>query len=194
MSENNKKGDSWLDIAERDLTLAEDIMNYRYLTDDWYISQAAYHIQQAVEKIIKYQMEQRGIEYKKTHLIGQLIEQIEESNQADKIIVPEYFDDNSEMISSWEAQTRYPGGLKTKLNKVNNAIKETKEYIEQVRTLYSREKTEVMVKEESKVDESIASRVKESPTTKTLNEKVDEKTGKLNSTVNCNGKQTVQER
>lgn len=70
---------------------------------------AAYHIQQAIEKIIKYQIYKSGKEINNsqmyTHNIERLIVYGETLNI--NLDVPEYVRKNSIKISDWEAGSRY---------------------------------------------------------------------------------------
>lgn len=70
---------------------------------------AAYHIQQAVEKLIKYQIYQTSQQVNNrqlyTHNIGVLIEYAKKENL--RIVIPQYVERNCEIITKWEAGSRY---------------------------------------------------------------------------------------
>ena len=68
-------------------------------SDEAYLNYIGYHLQQAVELNLKYQLEMSGIEYPKTHDIDQLL-RIGKENGAD-LLVTEYIEDHSEMFSLW---------------------------------------------------------------------------------------------
>ena len=61
---------------------------------------AGYHLQQAIEKLLKYQIELQGDEFPFTHKIPQLL---------DKICtpVPEWIVSNREVLTSYEVLARY---------------------------------------------------------------------------------------
>lgn len=63
----------------------------------------AYHMQQCVEKSIKYIIEQKGMRYRKTHNILELQKQVKDPN-IDKILGP-----YGVVSSSWEEDTKYAG-------------------------------------------------------------------------------------
>ena len=96
---------------------------------------AAYHLQQAAEKLIKYQI-YLGINNtnnKKmlTHDLSKLIEYAEAEGLA--IFVPDYIRDHANRISDWEAGSRYDIGfsiridtLKTTFDVVSRWMREVK--------------------------------------------------------------------
>lgn len=70
---------------------------------------AAYHLQQAAEKIIKYQIYKSGIEIDNrqiyTHDLRRLMRYAEEKEIA--ITMPEYIKAHIDTITDWEAGSRY---------------------------------------------------------------------------------------
>lgn len=71
--------------------------------DEMITDQSAYHVQQAIEKALKYQIEMKGIEYKKIHNLAGLIDQAEQAG----LKIPERLKERSFVISDWEASSRY---------------------------------------------------------------------------------------
>lgn len=60
-------------MAQADIEIAKILMSPagNPTNDELIVDQAAYHVQQGIEKALKYQTEMLGIEYKKIHnLIG----------------------------------------------------------------------------------------------------------------------------
>ena len=92
-----------------------------------------YHLQQAVELNLKYQLEMSGIEYPKTHDIDQLL-RIGKENGAD-LLVTEYIEDHSEMFSLWEARTRYVLNYHLEERKIDVALKGVKELLDKTSDL-----------------------------------------------------------
>ena len=64
-----------------------------------------YHLHQAVEIAIKYELSIHAVPYQKIHDITQLI-QLANQNGVD-LDLPEYIDEHSEMFTLWESRTRY---------------------------------------------------------------------------------------
>lgn len=69
----------------------------------------AYHIQQAVEKLIKIQIYKSGMQYDNsamyTHNISALINYAH--SKGIKVYIPEFVNDNAAIITKWEAGCRY---------------------------------------------------------------------------------------
>ena len=82
-------------------------------SDEAYLNYIGYHLQQAVELNLKYQLEMSGIEYPKTHDI----------------------EDHSEMFSLWEARTRYVLNYHLEERKIDVALKGVKELLDKTSDL-----------------------------------------------------------
>ncbi len=123
-------------MGERKTFLDRALGNYKVAeltlqtmsNDDVCLDICAYHLQQTIELVLKYILELNGIEYPKTHKIEQLI-QIAADNDVD-LFLTEYIDDHSEMLSSWEAESRYKSSFSVELRKLNKAIKEIGVYLD----------------------------------------------------------------
>lgn len=100
---------------------------YSHSDDPYYLNMSAYHLQQSVEMTLKYEMEQNGIEFQKTHNITQLIQMIRGSG-AD-IDIPDFIDDASERFTVWEATARYELNNFVEYRKIKDAIPHVREFI-----------------------------------------------------------------
>lgn len=107
--------------------------------DEAYLNLIGYHLQQAVELCLKYQLECFGIEYPKTHDIDQLIQVAKEKEG--NLIVTDYIYDHSDTLTMWEAKTRYVLGYRVELRKIDKAIDGVKVFLETVKD-QMREKSE----------------------------------------------------
>lgn len=107
---------------------------YTHPDDPYYINMSAYHLQQSVEMTLKYEMEQNGIEFQKTHNITQLIQMIRASG-AD-IDIPDFIDDASERFTVWEATARYELNNFVEFRKINDAIPHVRGFINDAIRLY----------------------------------------------------------
>lgn len=87
----------------------------------------AYHLQQSLEFTLKYQLENNGVEYPKTHNISQLIT-LANNNNID-LKLSEYIDDHAEMFTIWESQSRYVLDYSVELKKNDRATSEISKYI-----------------------------------------------------------------
>lgn len=87
---------------------------------------AAYHLQQAMEKLIKIQIYSKATEYDNfkvhTHNIERLTLYSESLNVG--VFVPKYVRDNSLVISDWEAGSRYDVGFSIRIDTLKRALKE----------------------------------------------------------------------
>ena len=70
--------------------------------DEMILNNAAYHLQQAVEKVLKGALECVGVTVPNTHRISKLVKMI--SDNGANLTVTEWVDDHSEMLGEWEAQ------------------------------------------------------------------------------------------
>lgn len=97
--------------------------------DEMITDQAAYHVQQAIEKALKYQTEMLGIEYKKVHNIAGLISPLEAAG----FPVSDELKAKAFVISDWEASSRY-----------NDDFSAVKADIEDAIQLYEELETEIL--------------------------------------------------
>ena len=95
--------------------------------DELYLNHIGYHLQQAVELSLKYTLEMHGTEYPKTHEIETLIS-LAKDNHVDWF-KNQYIYDHSEMLSSWEAKTRYIVNYRLELEKITAAMPEIAAYL-----------------------------------------------------------------
>lgn len=98
MSNLLKRARSDIQIAKTLLTPAGNPTNDEMITD-----QAAYHIQQGIEKALKYQTEISGVPYKKIHNLVGLISDVEKTG----FVVSTDLKTMAFQISDWEASSRY---------------------------------------------------------------------------------------
>lgn len=104
--------------AKTDIQIARTLMTPEAnpTSDEMIMDQAAYHIQQGIEKALKYQTEISGIPYKKIHNLVGLITDVEKTG----FQVSTGLKEMAFQISDWEASSRYNDDfsvLKTDLEK-----------------------------------------------------------------------------
>lgn len=106
--------------AEADISIARLLLSPsgNPTNDEMITNQAAYHVQQGIEKALKYQTEMMGIEYKKTHSLIGLITDLEKSG----FIVSDALKSKAFLISDWEASSRYNDDFSAVRRDIEDAV------------------------------------------------------------------------
>lgn len=95
---------------------------------------AAYHLQQAVEKLIKIQIYNSGVTYDNRsiykHDIKALILYADSLNIS--LVVPGYIRQNSDIISDWEAGSRYDVAFSVRIDTLKKIQEILNEWYEQI--------------------------------------------------------------
>ena len=94
----------------------------RPYNDEMILNIAAYHLQQAVEKVLKGALECVGVTVPNTHKITKLIDMVYDNGA--NLTITDWLDDHSEMLSEWEVETRYNMDFLVEKRKLDRAIKE----------------------------------------------------------------------
>ncbi len=120
-----------LDRAEADIAISRLLLSPEGnpYNDEMITDQAAYHVQQAIEKALKFQTEMMGIEYRKTHNLIGLIAELEKHG----FKVSDELKSRAFLISDWEASSRY-----------NDDFFVVKEDIETAIALYEQLKADIL--------------------------------------------------
>lgn len=100
----------------------------RPCNDEMILNNAAYHLQQAVEKVLKGALECVGVTVPNTHKISKLVKMV--SDNGANLIITDWIDDHSEMLSEWEAESRYDMDFLVEKRKLDAAIKEIQVFLE----------------------------------------------------------------
>ena len=87
---------------------------------------AAYHLQQATEKLIKIQIYAKSDNYDNASMYTHNIEKLIAYAQALNIdvAVPKYIDNNSLILTSWEAGSRYDVGFQIRIDTLEKTLAE----------------------------------------------------------------------
>lgn len=96
--------------------------------DEMILNNAAYHLQQAVEKVLIGALECVGVTVPNTHRISKLMKMV--SDNGANLILTDWIDDHSEMLSEWEAHTRYDMDFLVEKRKLDAAMEEIKNFFE----------------------------------------------------------------
>ena len=113
--------------AKMDYETAAMIWRTPY-NDEMILNNAAYHLQQAVEKVLKGALECVGITVPNTHKISKLVKMI--SDHGANLILTDWIDDHSEMLGEWEAQTRYDMDFLVEKRKLDAAMNEIRIFLD----------------------------------------------------------------
>lgn len=108
--------------------------------DEMILNNAAYHLQQAVEKVLKAALECVGVTVPNTHKISKLVKMI--SDNGANLVLTDWIDDHAEMLSEWETQTRYDMDFLVEKRKLDTAMKEIRIFFE-VNGLWDRPRKEL---------------------------------------------------
>ena len=93
---------------------------------------AAYHLQQATEKLIKIQIYAKAKDFNNVSLYTHNIEKLiayAQSLQID-LLIPKYIEDNSLVITSWEAGSRYDITFQIRIDSLNKTLAEVESWYE----------------------------------------------------------------
>ena len=113
-----------LSLAQADVEVSELILGTT--NDELKQNMAAYHTQQAIEKIIKQLIiDKRGFGNIE-HDLGQLVADA----KSEGIVIPEWVEENSYEISRWATTIRYNSNFKTNRDSIDNFNKLINEWLE----------------------------------------------------------------
>lgn len=111
---SDRSEDTLLGFSEIDMHAA-DLMLKNLTGDEQELNVIAYHLQQALEKCIKFQLEMKGVNYKDTHDIEDLLD----SSKDIKVGMNINLRAELASMSSWEFKTRYIKGYRVELESIN---------------------------------------------------------------------------
>ncbi|MGL4737237.1 MAG: HEPN domain-containing protein [Cellulosilyticaceae bacterium] len=113
-------------LAEGNLKSAQALYTvFKQTSDESYLHDVCYLCQQAVEKMLKYLLEQQGIAYPRTHDIEVLCELCENNH----IQIPETINDRALQISKWATEPRYGANFVASKRALDQVMASTIEWI-----------------------------------------------------------------
>ncbi len=112
--------------ARMDYKTAEMIWNSA-CHDELILNNAAYHLQQTVEKVLKGALECVGITVPNTHKISKLIKMI--TDHGANLILTDWIDDHAEMLSAWETEARYDMDFLVEKRKLDAAMTQVHHFL-----------------------------------------------------------------
>ena len=95
---------------------------------------AAYHLQQATEKLIKIQIYAKADVFNNVSMYTHNIEKLIAYAQSLSIdfYVPRYVEDNSLVLTNWEAGSRYDVGFQIRIDTLNKMLGEIKKWYDEL--------------------------------------------------------------
>lgn len=114
--------------ALMDYQVAKTICHTPY-NDEMFLNSAAYHLQQCVEKTAKGALECVGVTVPNTHRISKLFQMVK--NNGANLVLTDWIDDHAEMLSEWEAETRYNMDFLVEKRKLDIALEKIGEFLEE---------------------------------------------------------------
>jgi len=118
------KYDDYIKLASNDLKIAKLILNSA--NDELMQNSAAYHTEQAVEKLMKGLIVKAGGVAGISHNITQLSKDLDDLS----VRYPEWIHDKDDDISSWATTIRYNANFKADHDEIEEIIKLTKEWMD----------------------------------------------------------------
>ena len=112
--------------AAADMWNLELILNQN-ITDPVQLDIAAYHLQQVVEKTMKFEMSQNGVEFEWTHEIDVLINQMEDAG----LKVNHWIKESASILTKYAVKTRYHSSLVAGRTNIEELLPKVKDYLEQ---------------------------------------------------------------
>ena len=122
-------------MIKADIVAAQQAVNYYENSNLKDIKNvAAYHLQQATEKLIKIQIYSKAenLNYANlyTHNIEKLLAYSEKPDIS--IYVPKYIEDNSLVLTEWEAGSRYNVGFQIRISTLKKTLNEIEKWYEEI--------------------------------------------------------------
>lgn len=96
---------------------------------------AAYHLQQATEKLIKIQIYKQCSQVNNTQMYTHQIEKLIVYADSLKmnVVIPDYIRENSLVITAWEAGSRYDIGFSIRIDTLKKCCKVIEDWIKLIR-------------------------------------------------------------
>ena len=113
--------------ARADLAAAESLWQMPS-NDELILNIVAYHLQQSVEKLLKAALECTGVTVPNTHKIDRLVKMVYDNGAY--LAVTDWIDSHAEMLSSWEAESRYDMDFLVEKRKLDTALKEVRTFFD----------------------------------------------------------------
>ena len=138
--------------AKSDIKLSHMLLNS---DDDYDLLLAAYHVQQAAEKLLKSCLKELGINYTKTHDISSLLNLLPENQDYFESQDLVRFYEKAPLLSEWESKARYVAGYLVRYFIVKDLCDFVSNYIKSVEEKFT--EIDKLNNEKSNIDSSVRS-------------------------------------
>lgn len=108
------------------LTYAKETLKHA-TSDEMFINDAAYTLQQCVEFTLKAFLECKGLSVPPTHQIEKLVAMTKNNKSACEVTA--WIEDNKYDLTEWESQTRYNFDYYVELSRIEKAIEEIEAFL-----------------------------------------------------------------
>ena len=112
------------DRAKADLMSARLILSQNE-QDELFTDIAAYHVQQGIEKLVKFVLAANGVKHKNTHDMAILHEQLEDAD----IKAPSWIGANIDVLNSYATKTRYGTNIVATTKKITQLLGLAEEFM-----------------------------------------------------------------
>ncbi len=108
--------------------VAANLMKF-YESDEMYLNDVAYNLQQCIEKTLKAFLECKGVTVPQTHSLRKLIEM--SKNNGSAVVITEWIRQNQYELETWEADTRYNFDMCLEVERIRTGLQEVKKFLDQ---------------------------------------------------------------
>lgn len=113
--------------AYHNYEVASRLMKY-YQSDELYLNDVAYNLQQCIEKTLKAFLECKGVTIPLTHSVRKLIAMSENNGSA--VVITDWIKENQYEIESWESETRYNFDVCLEAARIRMGLEEVKKFLD----------------------------------------------------------------
>lgn len=107
--------------------VAANLMRF-YKSDEMYLNDVAYNLQQCVEKSLKAFLECKGVTVPQTHSIRKLIAM--SRNHGSAVVITDWIEQNQFELETWESDTRYNFDICLEAERIETGLREVKEFLD----------------------------------------------------------------
>lgn len=113
--------------AYHNYEVAARLMKY-YQSDELYLNDVAYNLQQCIEKTLKAFLECKGVTIPLTHSVRKLIAMSENNGSA--AVITDWIKEHQYEIESWESEMRYNFDVCLEANRIRTGLEEVKKFLD----------------------------------------------------------------
>ncbi len=107
--------------------VASNLMRF-YKSDEMYLNDVAYNLQQCVEKVLKAFLECKGVTVPQTHNIHKLVSM--SKNNGSVVVITDWIEQHQYEIETWESDTRYNFDICMEVDRIKTGLQEVKKFLD----------------------------------------------------------------